>query len=228
MPKQKWNLTRAEQKQNRNLENRLIAAGALDSSRSERADPEWIQIRLCPATSYVRAAPFRSIFAIHARIVALATNVIIQHFEVSSSVEDLDIFLDSDPMVNRSERKFYRCWDGLQFHRDEVLNHRVDEEGVLRRGDVMEGVVLAASFKGVPSCFGVRYRLPLALSIVNQFDDVQHSTLELPVERISLPLRLRPSSAKKLEPQDLRGGEPITALRTAEEERPSPKKFERL
>ena len=36
--------------------------------------------------------------------------------------------------------------DGVQFHRSEVLNHRVDAGGILRHGDVMEGLVLAECF----------------------------------------------------------------------------------
>jgi hypothetical protein len=124
--------------------------------------------------------------------VALATKVIIQDFEVRSPVRDLGTWLVQDPMVNRSDQKFYRVWDGSRFHRNEVLNHRVGKEGVLRRGDEMEGVVIAESFDIIPSCFAVRDRLPLCLSIANQFDAVQHSTIELPVERVSR--RLRPRS----------------------------------
>jgi hypothetical protein len=195
MPKQRRSLTRGERMQNRKIEKRLITAGALDSSSSELTDPEWIRISHCLTASYVRASPLSSIFVIHARIVALATMVIIQDFVVWSPVMDLVTWLVRDPMLNRSDQTFYHSWDGSRFHRNEVLNHRVDKEGVLRRGDVLEGVVIAESFKGIPSCFGVTYRLPLCLSIVNQFDYVRKLTIELPVERVTR--RLRPRSISR-------------------------------
>lgn len=82
--------------------------------------------------------------------------------------------------------------DGVQFHRSEVPNHRVDAGGILRHGDVMEGLVLAECFSSEPTRYNQRNSMPLTVSIANQFDDVHASQFELPVEHVSIrprPLR---------------------------------------
>ena len=85
--------------------------------------------------------------------------------------------------------------DGVQFHRSEVLNHRVDVEGILHHGEVMEGLVLAECFSSVPTCYDQRNSVPLTLTTANQFDDVHAFAFELPVEHVSIQPRPRRSGS---------------------------------
>jgi len=108
----------------------------------------------------------------------------------SSGVRTVD-----DPAVGNSAQQFYRTLDGCRFHRSEILNHRVDAEGILRHGDVMEGLVLAQCFSSVPARCNQWKSMPLIVSIVNQFDDVYSFPFELPVEHVSLQPRPRRSGS---------------------------------
>src|SRR5437870_11985266 len=107
----------------------------------------------------------------------------IQEFQLTSPEGDLDTYLLADPAVNRSCKSFYRSPDGLDFHRDEVLNHRVGAAGILHRGDVMEGLLLAGSFMRIPNSYAHRSIIRLCLLVVDQFDDVEELLVELDVDR---------------------------------------------
>ena len=198
MSRQKWTLTQAEQTEYRKRVERLRAAGAdLDASSFESADRDWIKITH-DRLSYVRALPTGSLFLIPARIVGLAPKVIIQGFELSSPAMDLGAWFLEDPTVNRSDSRLYRFRDGTDFDRNEVLNHRVDAQGTLRYGDVMEGMLLAESFDAIPSRFVDKSFIPICLSIINQFDHVHESMIELRVERTAGRIQPRPPRRSSL------------------------------
>lgn len=196
MSRQKWTLTQAEETEYRKRVLRLRAAGAdLDVSSFELADPEWIKITHVQVASHVRALPTASCFLIHVRIVALAPKVIIHGFELSSPAMRLGAWFLVDPIVNRSDRQLYCFSDGTDFHRDEVLNHRVDANGTLRYGDVMDGMLLAESLDVIPARFVDKSFVPVSVSVINQFDDVHESTIDLRVERTAG--RMQPRSPRR-------------------------------
>jgi len=192
MSRQKWTLTQAEQAEYRKRVERLRAAGAdLDVSGFKPVNQDWIKITH-DRVACVHALPTGSLFEIPARIVALAPKVIIQGFELWSSAFDLAAWFLEDPTVNRSDDQRYRLRNGTDFHRTEVLNHRVDAAGKLRCGEVMEGTLLAESFDAIPVGFADDSVIPICLSIINQFDDVHSSTTEARIKRTAELIRPRP------------------------------------
>jgi len=128
---------------------------------------------------------------IRVRMVALAPKVMLHDFDLTSPDWPLNACVLSDPSVSNSANQFYVLLDRTKFHRDEVLNHRVDNDGILRRGDLLEGVLLADSLVPAPMRYESRSRMRLCLSISNQFDEVQEFTFELPVERVAARIRTR-------------------------------------
>src|SRR5579862_7667957 len=141
MPMRRWTLTRREEAEYRNLAERMRTAGAeLDPSTFEKCTLPWINLKVCPVRSYVRATPTFCVFVLYLRIVGLAPKVILQEFELSSPVWPLNAYILDDPAVNNSACKLYRLLDGETFHRNEVLNHRLEGEGRLGRGKVIEGL----------------------------------------------------------------------------------------
>jgi hypothetical protein len=143
----------------------------------------------------VRTWTGASAFLIHVRMVGLAPKIVLQGFELSSPEWEFNAYVLDDPAVAKSAQQFYRTLDGCLFHRSEILNHRVDAEGILRHGDVMEGLVLAQCFSSVPARCNQWKSMPLIVSIVNQFDDVYSFPFELPVEHVSLQPRPRRSGS---------------------------------
>jgi hypothetical protein len=126
---------------------------------------------------------------------------------------ELGAWFLEDPTVNCSDSRLYRFRDGTDFRRNEVLNHRVDAEGTLRYGDVMEGMLLAESFDAIPAGFVDRRLIPICLSIINQFGDGHESTIELRVERTAGRIQLLPPRRSGLfEREDGLPGDPALAV----------------
>jgi hypothetical protein len=142
--------------------------------------------------------PTSCVFVLYLRIVGLASKSILQDFELSSPACPLNAYVLDDPAVSNSACKLYRLLDGETFHRSEVLNHRLEDEGRLGRGKVIEGQLLAQSFDSVPSNYMDHSFMPLCLSIANQFDEVHESRFEIRVERIAGRVRPRPERRSTL------------------------------
>ena len=66
-------------------------------------------------------------------------------------------------------------------------------DGILRHGDVIEGLVLAECFSSVPICYNRSEPIPLSLSIINQFDDVYSFRFMSPVEHVARRIQPRPT-----------------------------------
>lgn len=193
MPRNRWMLTRSQKSEYRRAVERMRAAGAELSPLG--FDCPWIRTNHCPAAGCVRTWTEATVFVIYLRVVGLASRTVIQGFELSSPEWEFNAYLLDDPAEGNSSEQLYRMLDGSRFHRDEVLNHRVDAEGVLRHGDVMEGLVLAECFSSVPTRYNQWNSMPLTLSIANRFEDVHAFPFELPVERVSVRYRPRRSGS---------------------------------
>lgn len=213
MPRQKWNLTSAEKATWGKQVERLRAAGAdLDISGLSPTAPDWIKITHYQVVC-VHALPAASLFLIPTRIVSLAPRVVIQGFELSSPALDLAAWFLEDP--GRSGSQLYRLCDGTDFHRTDVLNHRVDTAGTLRYGEVLEGMLIAQSFDAIPTRLADKSLIPICLSIINQFGDFHTSTTEARINRTAdriLPRPLRRSSL--FEREDGSFGNPELAAET--------------
>ncbi len=162
MPRNRWALTSAQQSLYGRAVERMRAAGA--DLATFGVDCDWMRVTHSSAASCVRTWTGASVFVIHARMVGLAPKTVIQGFELSSPEWEFNAYVLDDPAVANSGQQLYRMLDGSQFHRNEVLNHRVDAEGILRRGDVMEGLVLAECFSAVPTRCNQWNSAPLTLS----------------------------------------------------------------
>lgn len=145
------------------------------------------------------------VFVIHIRMGGLA-KIVLQGFDLSSAEWEFNAYILDDPAERNSAQQFYRMLDGSRFHRSEVLNHRVDGEGVLRRGDVMEGLVLGECFSSVPTRYNQWNSMPLTVSVVNQFDEVHESRFAIQVEQIRD--RIKPRAKRRSTLYDSADGTP--------------------
>jgi len=133
MPRNRWTLTRLQKSDYSRAVERMRAAGA--DLAPIAFDCPWVRVTHCPAASWVRSWTGATVFVIHVRMVGLAPKIIVQGFDLSSPEWEFNAYVLDDPAVGNSAHQLYRVLDGSRFHRSEVLNHRVDAEGILRHGD---------------------------------------------------------------------------------------------
>lgn len=216
MSRKIWEISKEKQQLYRKSAERLVAGGAdLDLSSSAPASTPWVKITQVPEmlASYVRVLPGLSLYVVLIRIVALAPNVVIQEFRLSSPEWEVEAWFPGDPRENRSTDRYYRLPDRSDFPRGDVLNHRVGPQGILRRGDAMDGWLLAQSFEPIPNRYAQGSFLPICLSILDQFDAEEQLTVELHVDRTAEQPRPRPARSRLCEREDGRIDSPN---RTAE------------
>jgi len=196
MPRRRWNIPNRELLEYRKIAERMRAAGAdLDPSTLRTMETPWISLKCFRPASSVRVMPGGCVFVIYLTIVALVSKVVLQDFRVMSPDWALNPYVLTDPSVCKSSAQFYLLLDRNRFHRDEVLNHRVDQAGILSRGEVLEGVLLADSLGPVPEHYETGSRIRVCLSISNVFDEIQELTVDLLVERVRT--RIRPRTARR-------------------------------
>ena len=191
MPRMRWTLDASTKAEYANITKRMRDAGA-DLSPAEPA-AEWIEVRLYPSGSAVRSWAYGTVFALYACLLGIAPKTQIKRFELSSPAWDFDPYILGDPAGASSPRDMYRMLDDSRYHRCELLNQQLGGEGLLRRGDAIEGWVLAECMSAAPVLYGRTEWLPLSLSIVNQFEDVHRVSFRVPVERIQRRIQTRTS-----------------------------------
>jgi hypothetical protein len=161
-------------------------------------DADWVRVMSCPAASSVRTWSGGTVFSIHVLLLGLAPKTILQGFELSSPAWEFAAYVLDDPSAESLAPRPYRTLDGSLFDQTEALNHRVGPRGVLRHGDVMEGLLLAECLSPIPTREKPWARMPLCLSVVNQFDDVQTLQFELPVEHVVEQVRRWPPRSRSV------------------------------
>jgi len=180
MPRMRWRIPDIELRQYRSIIRELNACGAdLDLSLLRNGDPFTLECRDC----YARTVQCGSVYVLSVSLLGLAPRTVLTDFELTSPEYDLSTYLMGDPQLARLTNDIYRLLDGTTFHRNEVLNHRVGKDGVLRHGAQLEGVLLAQAFDPVPERYRPGSRIPVVLSIVDQFGD----TTEWPIRLIVQP-----------------------------------------
>lgn len=201
MRNSKSKFSQQEWEEHKDLVQRLIAGGAdLDLSGVAQGRTKRLKITQYPEllATYACGGSGRSFYVVSVRIVAQADKVVIQHFDLSSPEWDLNAGLLLDPTMDKANAPVYRLGHCASFSRNEVLNHRVDDEGILRRGNVMQGVVLAESFDSIPKHYVHGSMMRLTISVWDQFDEVHQqgvqAWVEYPESRRPAPGPLRPSS----------------------------------
>ena len=193
MPRDKWTLNASTKAEYAKLTKRMRGTGA-DLAPPE-SDTEWIEVRHDPAGGAVRSWSDATVFVLYISMLGIAPKTVLQGFELSSPESGLDPYIPEDPTARSARRDMYRMLDGSRYDRSEILNHRLGRQGILRRGDVIEGWLLAECMVAAPSRYIQSTRLPLCLSIVNQFEGVHRVSFALPVERI--PKRVQPRMSRE-------------------------------
>ena len=95
------------------------------------------------------------------------------------------------------------CWTALPSTRVKSSIIAWVLKGILRHGDVIEGLVLAECFCSAPICYKPFKPLPLVLSVVNQLGGTHMIQFELPVERFETRIQRRPAGTRGLfEPRE--------------------------
>src|SRR5206468_7571455 len=81
------------------------------------------------------------------------------------------------------ERASYQIARGLEFSRDEVLNHRIEAGMSLRRGTPVEGVLIGTGLAPLPDIYRDRMPVNVGLTFFDQFDNEFAFKTDLRVDR---------------------------------------------
>jgi hypothetical protein len=101
--------------------------------------------------------------------------------------------VDEPRCVSCSHTPRYVFADGSSFGMDQVLNHRLDGHEILRRGEVLEGLILAQGLRPLPSSYAEGSRVKIELCLRNQFGECHQSKVAVPVRRPQA--RVRPMTS---------------------------------
>jgi hypothetical protein len=101
---------------------------------------------------------------IWASISVKCTQIAVRGYQIMLPWEDPNFYLLEDPWETHASAKTYRfpC-EGIEYPRDQVLNHRT---GMLRRGQCIDGVLMGVGMKPIPSEYTHRSTAELYLSVV--------------------------------------------------------------
>ena len=198
MPRNRWTLSLSKKQEYSRAVERMCATGA-DLAPWGLGDA-WARVIPCSMASYVRSWSGATVFVVRLRIVGLARKTILRGFDLCSPEWEPDAYVLDDPTVKNPEVQGYRMLDKSFFDLREVLNHRVGPEWVLRRGDLMEGWLLAQSFSSAHPRYNRECPMPLDLSIINQFDDVHEVSFKLKVEHVAVQVQPRPLRTRLYDP----------------------------
>src|SRR5437667_9164678 len=145
MPRTRWALTRAQKDAYVARAKWLAAAGAdIEISETALSEPSALRVSQYGPEFHniiVNLHPGRVVVIIGVRLLAARTGITVNDCAYTLPWEGPELFLSNIP-----ERSTYRLTKGLEFSRDEVLNHRVEEGLPLRRGRPVEGVLVATGF----------------------------------------------------------------------------------
>jgi len=72
---------------------------------------------------------------------------------------------------------------GLTYPREEVLNHQIGRKGGLRRGDLIEGLLLGVSYEPIPAKFRHGCEISVPLRICDQLGHSYSADFQLRVDR---------------------------------------------
>jgi hypothetical protein len=194
MSRTKWRLTRTEQLEHRQAIEMLRAGGAdLVLPAGMPSSPPWLMVDHSPLSGRANVVGLDTIFSIWVRIVVKASRMIIEA-EVSTPEWDEDVFpVDEPRRASCSRIPNYVLPGGSSFSMDQVLNHRLDGHEILRRGDVLDGLILAQSCNPLPSSYAEGSRVKIELCLRNQFGECHQSKVAVPVRRPQA--RVRPMTS---------------------------------
>jgi hypothetical protein len=185
--KTKWNLTANEERVHlANLE-RLLNAGVDVSEQKPVAQP-MLRIRqklASPIDNLLMAPPKGGyVIAVWLEIVALKAGVAIRGCEIQPQRWN-DERIELVPYSARQQG--YHNIAKLEYETEHVLNGQIEEERVLRRGDILRGVLLAQSFTKLPDWCCREFSVNVDLCFFDQFDNDYQLEVVLGVIRDDKP-----------------------------------------
>lgn len=182
MPRTRWTLTRTEKNEYVARAKWLASNGAaVEISEPTLSQPSALRISQWGPEFHniiVNLHPGRIMVIVGVRLLAARTGITVCDCEYTLPWKGPELFL-----WNAAERSTYRPTKGLEFSRDEVLNHRIEESMPLRRGLPMEGVVVATGFAPLPEQYRHAMPVNVAISFIDQFDNAFPLEVELRVNR---------------------------------------------
>lgn len=121
-----------------------------------------------------------------------------------------------DPRVNSPQKKVYRLESGLEFPCQDVLNHRVGDQGLIEPGKSIEGVLLAYTmFEPIPPEYIHGDEALATLSVTDQHGRHHRSPIEFSINRrATMPawvFRSKSTRRSLFEETELKGS-PATTL----------------
>jgi hypothetical protein len=183
MPRIKWQLTRAEQNRHRAHSQWLASGGAA----IEISEPPMCQTSALRISQYgpefndivVNLYPGKVVVIVGLRLVATRADIKICDCYYTPPWEGPELFLSNVS----DERATYQIARGLEFSRDEVLNHRIEAGMSLRRGTPVEGVLIGTGLAPLPDIYRDRMPVNVGLTFFDQFDNEFPFKTELHVNR---------------------------------------------
>jgi hypothetical protein len=160
---------------------------------------------------YARTVQYGAIYVLSLSFLGLAPKTVLAEFDLASPELDSGTCLLEDPHLASSSEEMYRLPDKTVFHRSEVLNHRIGKDGVLLRGDRLEGILLAQAFEPVPQSYKPGCRIPMVLSITDQLGESSEWSLGLMVQEAYFKVVSRPARRSVFEEEPVA---PAAAART--------------
>jgi len=181
MPIRKTRLNQVERNEHLNALKLLASVGA-DIDDAQLTVPECCGVMISQCGSELNHKIFnlyqvRSGIIVEVRLVAARTGITITDCTLVLPWEsNPSLYLDS---VSDGSR-YYRPAKGLEFERDDVLNHRIMEGGLrLRRGELLEGLLIATGAPPIPEGYSHGMPVEVELLLTDQFDEVYCANVEL-------------------------------------------------
>jgi hypothetical protein len=103
-------------------------------------------------------------YAVMVRLTALRSGLTLVHCEISTEWDDQIVAesFDERNLIYELGRQEYRA--------DEVLNHKIEHNISLRRGQIAEGWILASGLRPIPAEYGDHSTAPFELKLFDQFE----------------------------------------------------------
>jgi hypothetical protein len=184
MPRVKWELSNREIRRYRSVARVLNRQGA-DLDLSAFQTEEALELR--GLDCYARSVSYGAVYTLLVSILGLAPKTTLGCFELTSHEFELGAYFLDNPSESRPSSEIYRLLDGTTLHQTEVLNHLVGH--TIPLGAEVMGYLLAQSFEPLPEKYKPGDRLPVVLSIADQFGEATRWSIDLRVQPPHLKVR---------------------------------------
>ena len=162
---------------------RLMAAGVIPHEDKPSSEPQMLTVEQTGGLSgsFVLAPSVGGyVIVVWVRIVALKSGINVCECQITPQRwNDTNIFL-----VEATEGvPYYKDIGRIEYPKTDVLNHRISSKRSLRRGETLEGAIVAQSFGSLPTWCDNGVSIELELSFIDQFDNFYPLKVDLRVMR---------------------------------------------